>query len=682
MAEPEELISDAARHTTEFVQSLWRRHHPHKADTRLYLNEVAPRLGLLLQAAFNRHFPIRTAKPPAQATLLAILFKRHPAPRRTQPVAATDGHTLWLPPVAPFDNHHDATGWYRTLALQQAMRAQRGSAHISLSTLTSLERSLYLLLEAQACDVQLCKAFPGSFESLLRLRRQSLQQRPPLSQFHGTRHVLEQGVRTLLACAPNKAAEHLPFTQSPQDSLQQLSMILKRWGLGDTDSSHRKAGFFPLFQDHWTGELINHPEHETPPLRDDGQSSDEPEQHNQSRSAQLPRAPDIRPAIENEDEHEKESAPWMIQLDEPHRTAEDPMGLQRPTDRDEDTAAENYADMVSELDQARLVRTPQQAKEFLLSDTPTASTALPKTDSLQSDKKGIHYPEWDYRTQCYRDPGARLFTLSTAPGSEQWVNDTLQKHQVQIREIRRHFELLQARRLWQRRQWDGDDVDLDAYTDALADFRAGQPMSQRLYQSRRAVYRDMAICLLIDVSGSTDGWVAQNRRVIDVAREALLLVCIALDSLGEPWIAQAFSGEGPQAVTVRELKSFDDPWSQEIALRISSLEPEHYTRAGAAIRHASASLMQQPAQHRLLLMLSDGKPNDKDEYEGRYGAEDMRQAVTEARLQGIQPFCLTIDRQAADYLPQIFGAHHYALLQHPERLPRVLLDWMKRLIVQ
>ncbi len=682
MAEPEELISDAARHTTEFVQSLWRRHHPHKADTRLYLNEVAPRLGLLLQAAFNRNFLIRTAKPPAQATLLAILFKRHPTPRRTQPVAATDGQMLWLPPVAPFDTPHDAIGWYRTLALQQAMRAQRGSAHISLIKLTPLQRALYLLLEAQASDVHLCKTFPGSFESLLRLRRQSLQQRPPLSQFQGTRHVLEQGVRTLLACAPDKAAEHLPFTQSPQDSLQKLSAILKRWGLSDADPSHRKAGFFPLLQDHWTGELINHPEHETSPLRDEGQNSDEPEQWNQSRSAQLPRAPDIRPATEKEDEDEKESAPWMIQLDEPHRTAEDPMGLQRPSDRDEDTAAEDYADMVSELDQARLVRTPQRAKEFLLSDTPTASPALPKSVSLQSDNEGINYPEWDYRTQCYRDPGARLFTLPTAPGSEQWVNDTLQKHQLQIREIRRHFELLQARRLWQRRQWDGDDVDLDAYTDALADFRAGQPMSQRLYQSRRAVYRDLAICLLIDVSGSTDGWVAQNRRVIDVAREALLLVCIALDSLGEPWIAQAFSGEGPQAVTVRELKSFEEPWSEEVALRISALEPEHYTRAGAAIRHASASLMQQPAQHRLLLMLSDGKPNDKDEYEGRYGAEDMRQAVTEARLQGIQPFCLTIDRQAADYLPQIFGAHHYALLQHPDRLPRVLLDWMKRLIVQ
>ena len=117
-----------------------------------------------------------------------------------------------------------------------------------------------------------------------------------------------------------------------------------------------------------------------------------------------------------------------------------------------------------------------------------------------------------------------------------------------------------------------------------------------------------------------------------------------------------------------------------MARRIASLEPEHYTRAGAALRHATAMLMGQPARHRLLLLLSDGKPNDVDDYEGRYGVEDMRQAVTEARLQGINAFCLTVDRQAANYLPDIFGPRQYALLPKPELLPAVLLDWMRRLM--
>ena len=165
-------------------------------------------------------------------------------------------------------------------------------------------------------------------------------------------------------------------------------------------------------------------------------------------------------------------------------------------------------------------------------------------------------------------------------------------------------------------------------------------------------------------------------------KEALLLVCGALAELQDPFSVLAFSGESAQAVTMRTLKSFEERYGREVALRIAALEPESYTRAGAALRHASTLLMQKPARHRLLLLLSDGKPNDVDEYEGRYGIEDMQQAVVEARLQGIFPFCLTVDRQAASYLPRIFGAGHYALLPRPELLPTALLEWLKHFIAQ
>ena len=189
----------------------------------------------------------------------------------------------------------------------------------------------------------------------------------------------------------------------------------------------------------------------------------------------------------------------------------------------------------------------------------------------------------------------------------------------------------------------------------------------------------MAIALLVDASGSTDAWVSGSRRVIDVEREALLLVCIALETMRERYTVQSFSGEGPGSVTVRALKGFDEHYGEQVSRRIAGLEPERYTRVGAALRHVSAMLMREPARHRLLLLLSDGKPNDTDHYEGRYGVEDMRQAVTEAKLQGIFPFCLTVDRAAAAYLPAVFGASGYALLPRAELLPGALLDWIRRL---
>src|SRR5690606_10996485 len=298
-----------------------------------------------------------------------------------------------------------------------------------------------------------------------------------------------------------------------------------------------------------------------------------------------------------------------------------------------------------ELSEARLVSTPERAKEVLLSDDAPQPAAKQKPAADGGEEGRLSYPEWDYRIGAYRDPGATVHLLKPELRPNAWMDQTLDEYRSMLGTMRRHFEMLRAQRVRLRKQSDGEELDLEAYIDGYADFRAGLPMPQALYQTMRPARRDMAIMLLIDVSGSTDGWIAANKRVIDVEREALLLVSIALQGLGSPYAALAFSGEGPQRVTIRSLKSFEESHGSEVAQRIAALEPEHYTRAGAAIRHATSLLMKQPAEHRLLLLLSDGKPNDIDDYEGRYGVEDMRQAVVEAKLQHIHPFCLTIDRQ-------------------------------------
>jgi nitric oxide reductase NorD protein len=186
--------------------------------------------------------------------------------------------------------------------------------------------------------------------------------------------------------------------------------------------------------------------------------------------------------------------------------------------------------------------------------------------------------------------------------------------------------------------------------------------------------------LLIDISASTDGWVSDDLRIIDVEKEALLLVHQALMALGDPFCIQAFSGESAQNVNLWTLKGFDENGGGLVQRRIAALEPQRYTRAGAAIRHTASLLAACAAQHRLLILLSDGKPNDVDQYEGRYGVEDMRQAVAEATLQSIHPFCITVDRHAPQYLAGIFGPGRYAVLQHPQLLPVVLVDILRKLI--
>ncbi len=681
MAEAEELISDAARHATVFAQRFWRKHRtPPELPQTITLSDVSARLDLLITAIFDTSYPLRSAQLPARSTLLSKLFRHDRNPRRQSPIPATNGACIWLPPDSEITDPSRATEIYRTVALQQAIRARREGPALAASETSALKADVYLLLEAYAADEELAALLPGVAVSVNVLRREALKTRPALASFTDSRKPLELFLRRLLTSQCGHPDMEVPLASTPAGSLANVSRVIREFQLLPNGVDERRLGPSPLVKDWWTGEFRIPPE----PMEvmsavgedvDTNESQDSP-----PRSARLFRRPEEREATEDEQEEEPESGIWMVQLDEPHQHAEDPFGLQRPTDRDQETSAEEFGDMVSELSNARLVSTPGRPKEVLLSDDPPDARARQELKSAIAEGKGFIYPEWDYRKRIYRDPGATVRLLSSPVGSQQWVDKTLAAHESMLHAIRKRFEMLQARRVTRRKQLDGDDIDLDAYTDSYADFRAGRYLAEALYQTRRTADRNMAITLLIDISGSTDSWVSANRRVIDVEREALLLVCAALEGLGEPYSVQAFSGEGPNAVTVRQIKDFEERYSNEVALRISSLEPQHYTRAGAAIRHATADLMRQPAVHRLLLLISDGKPSDKDDYEGRYGVEDMRQSVTEASLQDIHCFCLTIDRQAANYLPRVFGAGGYALLTKPELLSSALLDWMKRLI--
>ncbi|MDZ7768373.1 MAG: hypothetical protein U5K38_04545 [Woeseiaceae bacterium] len=263
---------------------------------------------------------------------------------------------------------------------------------------------------------------------------------------------------------------------------------------------------------------------------DDEDDSDRP------RSVYLERRPDVRDADDDEDDDKKNPGPWMVQADEPHQKAEDPMGVQRPTDRDDGSDASELGEMLSELHEARLVTSPGRPKEVLLSDDPPHAGTHHHLPDQEHDDRAARYPEWNYRTGRYREAGATVQTLPTEPGSQSWVDCTLEEHRSMLQLIRRRFEMLQARRVVLRRQLDGEEIDFDTCVDAIADLRARRlTCPSGCTSGCRPAERSLAIMLLVDVSGSTDGWVSSMRRVIDVEREALLLVCIALREMGEPY---------------------------------------------------------------------------------------------------------------------------------------------------
>lgn len=677
MAEAEDVILDAARHATIHARALWRRYRPALQHApALELADIAPRLDLLITALGQGSLALRRAQSPCPPFLTLLLRRRH-GPVHRSALPATDGMSIWLPADFGKLDAGAAALRYRTIALQQATRALRGSATSAPDARDPLLRDLYLLCEAVAGDSDLVRALPGMASLLAILRAEALRERPPLGTFPVHLQALETLLRDMLGtdCGrPPQGPGPGPPGATPADSLRRAGQLAAQLRAASTRSDW---GPHPLLKDLWTGELRAPPGHASATVLPAHGDPSAPET-TPPRSARLARRPEVRAA--NDDEDDDRLGAWMVQTAQPHEQAEDPHGLQRPTDRDDATAADDYADALSELPEARLLTRPGRPREVLLSDDPPDAAPRLEMALQRAADSALTYPEWDYRIHAYRPHGATVQLLPAPFGAQEWIERTLAAHRGMLHEIRRRFEMLRAHRVRVRRQLDGDEIDLDAWIEGQADFRAGLPLPQGLYQRQQRVRRDVAIMLLVDVSGSTDSWVAGNRRIIDVEREALLLVCIALEGLGQPYAVQAFSGETAQAVVLREVKRFSEPYGLAVAQRIAGLEPENYTRAGAALRHASSLLMREPAQHRLLLVLSDGKPNDMDHYEGRYGVEDLRQAVTEAKLQGISPFCLTIDRHAATYLPYVFGASQYALLPRPELLPTVLLDWLRRLV--
>ena len=284
--------------------------------------------------------------------------------------------------------------------------------------------------------------------------------------------------------------------------------------------------------------------------------------------------------------------------------------------------------------------------------------------------EGIHLPEWDWKQQCLLRDHCRIVPMLAADAPSIPLPERLGRT---ARRLRNQFQALAPARVWHRAQADGQEIDIDAYLRFAADRRAGSAVEgDGLYRELRSGARDLACLLMADLSLSTDTYVDDHHRVIDVVRDSLFLFAEALDATGDRFALHGFSSRKRDPVRVHTLKTFEERYGGAVRGRISAIKPGYYTRMGAAIRHASAMLAAQPAGRRLLLLLTDGKPNDLDKYEGRYGIEDTRQAVLEARRLGLQPFCVTIDAKGNDYLPHLFGNGGYVVIRQPSELPKRL----------
>lgn len=275
----------------------------------------------------------------------------------------------------------------------------------------------------------------------------------------------------------------------------------------------------------------------------------------------------------------------------------------------------------------------------------------------------VVYDEWDYRRKGFRKNWCVVTEKELPPVQNTFIDQTLKQYRGQIRRLRHQFELLQTSERFVRRQRDGNDIDFDALVESLSDTCAGRPPSDRLFVRLARDQRDIAVSFLVDMSNSTAGWVGQS------IKEALVLICEAMEVLNDRYAIYGFSGMRRLRCEVFPVKRLEERYSKDVRQRISAIGPREYTRMAPAIRHLTSLFSSVEAKVRLLIVLSDGKPEDYDDYKGDYAIEDTRHALLEAKAKGIHPFCITIDRQAHEYMAHMYGEVNYIFIDKVQQLP-------------
>tara|TARA_R110002050_G_scaffold299981_2_gene467201 strand:- start:8486 stop:10441 length:1956 start_codon:yes stop_codon:yes gene_type:complete len=282
--------------------------------------------------------------------------------------------------------------------------------------------------------------------------------------------------------------------------------------------------------------------------------------------------------------------------------------------------------------------------------------------------EGILLPEWDYKLQRLVDNACVLQTMISDDVEPIALSSEYQKLSQDILALFAHIGLTPNRR---KAQPSGDEIDLDAWIDDFA-LPVKDSSKQAFYIDTQRQNRDVNCLILADLSLSTEAYIDDTQRVIDVIRDSLMVFSEALTRLGDDFALYGFSSVRSQHVRFHILKNFDMPHSDHVRGRIARIEPGYYTRMGAAIRQSSQLLLQRGGANKVLLIITDGKPNDLDQYEGRYGIEDTRQAIVEAKLLGLVPYCVTIDKKGHAYLPYLFGSNGFSIVSNASELPRVL----------
>lgn len=344
-------------------------------------------------------------------------------------------------------------------------------------------------------------------------------------------------------------------------------------------------------------------------------------------------------------------------------TAEEFNGSWRDFDGSDDL--EKHENAIEDLNMKFTVRVDDTAHSVYQAEF-TENTSI--SESAEIDSNGFHltYDEWDFEKRKYKDHFCKVYPKIQLKTDANYYQNTILKNNATLLNLRKILTNLNNKMQQQKRQNQGEEFDIDAITDLYVDVHSKKTPSDKIYLSNRKKEKDLSILLLLDISLSSDSYAAGNR-VIDVEKQVSILFGEILNEFNIDFSIDSFYSKTRNFSTYLTVKDFDENWAIT-KNKVGAIEPSGYTRIGAALRHAGARLDTRKTKNKWIILISDGKPNDYDKYEGKYGINDVKQALRELNQKNVNSYALAIEAQAKYYLPQMFGQNHYQILTTPTEL--------------
>lgn len=618
--------------------ALWRR--------------LAGRVGLAIGSAARqiRHPALHLRQVEKVLTLFAAGFSGldlgiKPFRPKPGPSAYTDTATIYLPEtVAEFPDPDLNFGLYKLMVAYQCALIRYGTLEFDGFfdgfDEPELALDLYTILEHQRVEARLLRDYRGLRGLVETLRADAARKRPGLKGLSPK----QQAVEALIRAGLNLEADSL--SRAAAAVWERARRVLAQASDPEALAVHTQALTRFLYQEvaalPGRHERVR-PVHYRGEIRPDRVADTRRARQHPPQPAAVHLAPDLGQFEVKTPFHRTRPVDHLVVR--PERV------LVRPDRRERGALAPDASDHVVITDLA----IPEQISHVTLTE---------------ADRQGaVLYPEWHHQLQTYLPEWCALRDRPLPKGRSQYVEEVLARYHGLAVTLRRQFEALRQDPKKLRRQPEGEEVDVDAVVEALADLRAGLSPRENWYATKRTRRRDIAVAFLVDLSGSTGGWLPNGRRIIDVEKEALILLCEALQVLDDRYAIFGFTSSTRRQCDFFTVKAFNEPYDETVKTRLAGLDTFSYTRMGPAIRHATRLLAALDAKVRLLLLITDGKPNDFDGYTGAYAIEDTRQALLEAAQAQVRTFCLTIDSQARQYMPWMFGEGRYTVVDNVATLP-------------